>query len=80
MGSVHSASLEPHSSKKMVRDVRVWEAAQGDEIKRAYESEFSYKKGYSSTLTIRASFKTIIEKQCVTRGYTNSINALEETQ
>ena len=44
MGSDHSASLEPHGFKKLVRDIRVWEAARGDGIKRVYESELPLKE------------------------------------
>jgi len=44
MGSDHSASLEPHGFQKLVRDIRVWETARGDGIKRVYESELPLKE------------------------------------
>lgn len=44
LGSDHAASLEPHGFKKLVRDIRVWEAARGDGIKRVYESEIPLKE------------------------------------
>lgn len=42
-GSDHSASLEPSGLTKLVRDVRVVEAALGDGLKRVYPSEESSK-------------------------------------
>ena len=39
-GSDHAASLEPNGISRMVRDIRLWEQAKGDGIKRVYEREF----------------------------------------
>ena len=39
-GSDHAASLEPNGISRLVRDVRLWEQAKGDGIKRVYEREF----------------------------------------
>jgi N-acetylneuraminate synthase len=38
-GTDQAASVEPHGFKRMVRDLRVIEAAMGDGTKRVYESE-----------------------------------------
>jgi N-acetylneuraminate synthase len=38
-GSDQAASLEPHGFARLVRDIRVIEAAMGDGVKRVYESE-----------------------------------------
>ncbi len=38
-GSDHAASVEPGGLMRMVRDIRVIEAAMGDGVKRVYESE-----------------------------------------
>lgn len=40
-GSDQAASVEPHGFKRLVRDIRVIEAAMGDGQKRVYESERS---------------------------------------
>jgi len=40
-GSDHAASVEPGGLMRMVRDIRVIEAAMGDGVKRVYESELS---------------------------------------
>lgn len=39
-GSDQAASVEPHGFARLVRDIRVIEAAMGDGVKRVYESEF----------------------------------------
>jgi N-acetylneuraminate synthase len=39
-GSDHAASLEPNGISRLVRDIRLWEQAKGDGIKRVYEREF----------------------------------------
>ena len=39
-GSDQSASVEPHGFKQLVRDIREFEKARGDGIKRVYDSEF----------------------------------------
>ena len=39
-GSDHAASLEPNGISRLVRDIRLWEKAKGDGIKRVYEREF----------------------------------------
>ena len=38
-GSDQAASLEPNGIARMVRDIRLWEQAKGDGIKRVYERE-----------------------------------------
>src|ERR1700691_3403665 len=38
-GSDHAASLEPNGISRLVRDIRLWEQARGDGIKRVYERE-----------------------------------------
>jgi len=38
-GSDHAASLEPNGIHRLVRDIRLWEQAKGDGIKRVYERE-----------------------------------------
>jgi N-acetylneuraminate synthase len=38
-GSDQSASLEPNGITRLVRDIRLWEKARGDGIKRVYERE-----------------------------------------
>lgn len=38
-GTDHAASLEPKGLATLVRDIRKWEQARGDGIKRVYESE-----------------------------------------
>src|SRR5581483_4136689 len=38
-GSDHAASLEPNGITRLVRDIRLWEQAKGDGIKRVYERE-----------------------------------------
>jgi N-acetylneuraminate synthase len=38
-GSDQAASLEPNGMKRLVRDIRLWEQAEGDGIKRVYERE-----------------------------------------
>ncbi len=38
-GSDQSASLEPNGITRLVRDIRLWEQAKGDGIKRVYERE-----------------------------------------
>jgi len=38
-GSDHSASLEPDGLRRLVRDIRMYEAARGDGVKRVIESE-----------------------------------------
>lgn len=38
-GSDHAASLEPNGISRLVRDIRLWEQAKGDGIKRVYERE-----------------------------------------
>ena len=38
-GSDQAASLEPNGVNRLVRDIRLWEQAQGDGIKRVYERE-----------------------------------------
>ena len=38
-GSDQAASVEPHGFSRLVRDIRVIEAAMGDGVKRVYESE-----------------------------------------
>jgi len=39
-GSDQAASLEPNGINRLVRDIRLWEQARGDGIKRVYEREF----------------------------------------
>lgn len=39
-GTDQAASLEPNGISRLVRDIRLWEQAQGDGIKRVYEREF----------------------------------------
>jgi N-acetylneuraminate synthase len=39
-GSDHAASLEPNGISRLVRDIRLWEQAKGDGIKRVYDREF----------------------------------------
>jgi N-acetylneuraminate synthase len=39
-GSDQAASLEPNGITRLVRDIRLWESARGDGIKRVYEREF----------------------------------------
>jgi N-acetylneuraminate synthase len=39
-GSDHAASLEPNGISRLVRDIRLWEQAKGDGVKRVYEGEF----------------------------------------
>jgi N-acetylneuraminate synthase len=39
-GSDQAASLEPNGINRLVRDIRLWEQAKGDGIKRVYETEF----------------------------------------
>lgn len=39
-GSDQAASLEPNGITRLVRDIRLWEQAKGDGIKRVYEREF----------------------------------------
>ena len=39
-GSDHAASLEPNGISRLVRDIRLWEDAKGDGVKRVYEREF----------------------------------------
>ena len=38
-GSDHAASVEPQGFSRLVRDIRLYERAQGDGEKRVYESE-----------------------------------------
>ncbi len=38
-GSDHAASLEPNGITRLVRDIRLWEQAKGDGVKRVFESE-----------------------------------------
>jgi N-acetylneuraminate synthase len=38
-GSDQAASVEPHGMARLVRDIRIVEAAMGDGVKRVYESE-----------------------------------------
>lgn len=38
-GSDQAASLEPNGINRLVRDIRLWEMAQGDGVKRVFESE-----------------------------------------
>jgi len=38
-GSDQAASLEPNGITRLVRDIRLWESAKGDGIKRVYERE-----------------------------------------
>ena len=38
-GSDQAASVEPHGFTRLVRDIRVIEAAMGDGVKRVYQSE-----------------------------------------
>lgn len=38
-GSDQAASMEPQGVERLVRDIRTWEMAKGDGIKRVYESE-----------------------------------------
>jgi N-acetylneuraminate synthase len=38
-GSDQAASVEPHGLSRLVRDIRVFERARGDGVKRVYESE-----------------------------------------
>ena len=38
-GSDHAASLEPNGMSRLVRDIRLWEQAKGDGLKRVYERE-----------------------------------------
>lgn len=38
-GSDHAASLEPNGITRLVRDIRLWEQAKGDGVKRVYERE-----------------------------------------
>jgi len=40
-GSDHAASVEPGGLMRLVRDIRVIEAAMGDGVKRVYGSEQS---------------------------------------
>ena len=42
-GSDHAASLEPRGMQLLVRDIRAWEQAKGDGVKRVYESEIPIK-------------------------------------
>lgn len=39
-GSDQAASLEPNGITRLVRDIRLWEQAKGDGVKRVYEREF----------------------------------------
>ena len=39
-GSDQAASLEPNGISRLVRDIRLWEQAKGDGVKRVYEREF----------------------------------------
>jgi len=41
-GSDHAASLEPQGFTRLVRDVRIFEKAIGDGVKKLYESEIPY--------------------------------------
>ena len=43
-GSDHAASLEPKGLQLLVRDIRKWEIAKGDGVKRLYDSELPIKK------------------------------------
>ncbi len=38
-GSDHAASVEPHGLARLVRDIRAWEAARGDGVKRIFDAE-----------------------------------------
>lgn len=38
-GSDHAASLEPNGLTRLVRDIRLWEQAKGDGVKRVFERE-----------------------------------------
>jgi N-acetylneuraminate synthase len=38
-GTDHAASVEPVGMKRLVRDIRAWEKARGDGIKKVYDSE-----------------------------------------
>jgi N-acetylneuraminate synthase len=40
-GSDQAASLEPNGISRLVRDIRLWEQAKGDGVKRVYEREFA---------------------------------------
>ena len=42
-GSDQSASLEPHAATKLIQEVRTWEIARGDGIKRVMPSEMAVK-------------------------------------
>ena len=43
-GSDQAASLEPKGFQLVVRDIRVWEKARGDGVKRLYDSEIPIKE------------------------------------
>ena len=43
-GSDQSASLEPHAATKLIQEVRTWEIARGDGIKRVMPSEVAVKE------------------------------------
>ncbi len=43
-GSDQSASIEPHGLSRLVRDIRVIEAAMGDGIKKVYDSELPIRR------------------------------------
>jgi sialic acid synthase SpsE len=43
-GSDQSASLEPKGFELLIRDIRTWEIAQGDGIKKVFESEIPVMK------------------------------------
>lgn len=43
-GTDHAASIEPQGLNRLVRDIRVVEAAMGDGVKRVYESELPVRK------------------------------------
>ena len=38
-GSDQAASVEPQGFERLTRDIRVWEVARGDGVKKVYESE-----------------------------------------
>ena len=38
-GSDQAASLEPNGISRLVRDIRLWEQAKGDGVKRVFPSE-----------------------------------------
>lgn len=51
-GSDQSASVEPHGFKQLVRDIREFEKARGDGIKRVYDSELPIKAKLRKVATL----------------------------